>query len=131
MAFTDRLTMSVSAGGTSLRSTSEYTESGRIGASETIAAAATDVQVNLTVDISALTYIYIYASRPLTIKTNNATTPDDEFDLAGEKGLLWDETYVAIIPLFLTADVTALFVTNADAENAAELTIVGLQDATP
>ena len=131
MAFTDRLTTSISAGGVSLRETKSFTNTGRLGFSEVIAAATSDVAIAVTIDISALSYLAIQAvGGDVTIKTNSTATPGDTLTLPDGALVLYNSDQAALFPLFLSVDVTTMYVTNA---GAAEVTVecVGLQDATP
>jgi len=87
-----------------------------------------DVQVNLSVIVAQLKSLYIKATTGVTIKTNDAETPDDTINLVEGQVLQWDTDSPFANPF--TEDVTALYVSENDS-TAGELTIRTLQDATP
>ena len=95
---------------------------------ESIADGETDLLVNWTCDYSALKALYIVSDQDLTIETNDGTTPDDTITLSANVPLLWTSTGYLANPF--SADVTALYVTNASG-SAAALKIRSLQDPTP
>lgn len=127
MSFSDRVTVSVTAAGTSLNSTTTYSGSGRIGISEAIPPETTDLQIFVAIDVSALKYLALKCDQDVMLETNSASAPDDTIALEAGEVLLITPANVSD---HLTADVVSLFVTNAGAA-AASLQIVGLQDATP
>jgi hypothetical protein len=86
----------------------------------------TDVLINLAIDVSTVKLFRIYSTTAATVETNSSSAPDDTLALAA--GRCYDFVTGDPTPLLLTADVTAIYVTNAA---ATVLTIELLQDATP
>jgi hypothetical protein len=93
---------------------------------ETIAALASDFQVNLAIDVSALKGLYIVATAAMTLETNDGTTPDDTITLVANQPLVW--TSVSLLTNPLGTDVTEIFVTSTA---GGTLSYVVVQDATP
>ncbi|QDU03142.1 hypothetical protein V6x_28540 [Gimesia chilikensis] len=87
-----------------------------------------DLAINIAIDFSALKMLYIVADQDLTIETNDGTTPDDTLALKAGKPIVWYEGCGYTNPL--SADVTALYATNASGTDAT-LNVKTLQDATP
>lgn len=89
---------------------------------------STDLQVNLAVDVSAMKSLHIVSDQDVTIETNDGSTPDDTLELTADVPILWYEGCGYSNPL--TADVTALFITN-DSGSSANVQVHILQDSTP
>lgn len=88
----------------------------QVAAQHTIPASTTDMEIALAVDVSLATLVMIKSTQDLTIETNDGTTPDDTLSLDANIPMVWREgDYNA---LFLTVDVTSIFVTNAGASDA-------------
>lgn len=96
---------------------------------ETIADSETDKQVTANIDVSALKSLYILSDQDMTLETNSGSTPDDTIALKANKPVVW-ESSSGYFSNPLTADVTALFFTNASG-SAANLKIRTLEDPTP
>lgn len=88
----------------------------------------TDLQVNLAIDVSQLSHIFLLADGALTIQTNSGSSPDDTITLAASKPLVWYTGCGLACPL--TVDVANLYLTNA-AGSAVALQIRVQSDATP
>lgn len=94
-----------------------------------IAAGATNVEVAMAIDVSAMKAMAIVASGALVIKTNSSSTPADTITLTDSvKSIVWYTGSTFTNPL--TTDVTALYVSNAGA-SAVTLKVVALLDITP
>lgn len=92
--------------------------------------ASADLQANVAIDISELASLFISADQDLTIYTNDAAggSPDDTIALKANKALVWTPNCGYSNPL--SADVTALYITNASGVDTT-LQIRLLQDSTP
>ncbi len=77
-----------------------------------VANGGTDVAISFAVDATTLQLFYLVSSQPLTVNTNSSTVPDDTWTLAAGIPLAWtvDDPDA---PNPLSADITALYVTNA------------------
>lgn len=106
----------------------DYTASGTVEVSESVADSSTDAQINVAIDFSALGALLIVSDQDVTLETNNGTTPDDTFSLLANKPLIWFSDSYFDCPL--TVDVTAVFITNSSGSTAT-ITIRANQDATP
>ena len=128
MSFTHTITKKWSdALGNSKLGSVELTGGKQQSISESIADSETDALVNLNIDFSELQSLYIKSDQAITLETNNGTTPDDTFVLVAGVPLIWHAGDLQSCPL--TADVTALYVTNASG-SAALLEIEVLEDST-
>lgn len=93
--------------------------------STTIANGATNQEIVLGIDISLAKAVIIRSTQVLTIKTNSSSTPDDTITTVANIAKKWiDGGYDSI---FLSADVTKIFVSNASGADAT-LQIIVLAD---
>lgn len=96
-----------------------------------IAASQTDKQVIYHLDISQLQTFYIVSSRPVTVKTNSTSAPDDQLDLLADQPMTW---YAGDadngLPALFSADITALYITTPSGA-ASVIQIRAGFDATP
>lgn len=128
MAVQVDLSDTVSAGGVTITQ-GESIEAGAANViDESIPNGSTDLQVNLQCDISKAYVIAFICDQAVTLKTNSSSTPDDTIALAAGVMWKWVSTQGAANPL--SADITALFVTNASGSPGQLKAIVGL-DPTP
>lgn len=104
------------------------TADGAVIADIAVAADAEDAQADLSIVAAQLKSLYIKSTTGVTIKTNDAETPDDTITLLAGQALQWDENSPHANPF--SADVTALYITENDSADG-ELTIRSLQDFTP
>lgn len=84
-------------------------------------------------DVSQLRSIFLLSNRDLTIKTNAAAEQDNTIELEANKPFAWqgdDGTLRDTEGTAITVDVTALYITNADEDNTADLDIFTLIDPT-
>ncbi len=83
---------------------------------ETVANSVTDQLLTLSLDVSAVKAFYIVSDQNITIETNNASTPTDTINLVANRPYEWDtDSYDSFL---LTADVTAIYLTNASGSTA-------------
>lgn len=119
---------SLTAGGVTVGGVTQTVAADRVTTfKKTIPANTTNGVVEVVVDISAVKACGIVANKACTVKTNSTSAPDDTLTLAENKPLI----YVHTDPdsnLFLSADVTTLYVTTTV---ATELKVVVCEDSTP
>lgn len=95
---------------------------------ETIATATTDAQINVAIDVSAVNSFVLVSTQAVTIETNSGSEADNTISLKANVPYIWNtDSYDSFL---LTADVTALFVTNASGATAT-LHCHAVMDATP
>ena len=116
------------AGNESVTQQETITADGETNLDVAVPDSSTDLQANLAVDISELQSFYMSSDRDLTVKTNSSGTPDDTIALKANKPLIWTPNCGFSNPF--SADLTALFLTNASGTDAT-LQVRLLQDVTP
>lgn len=95
----------------------------------TIPDSTVDQEVVIALDVSAVSYFYIVSDQALTVETNDGSSPDDTLTLVANHPYLWtSDDYDTF--LLDTADITALYLTNASGSTA-NVKIRAGQDATP
>lgn len=100
-----------------------------IDASVEVANAETDKLLAIAgIDVSQLKGLWIDSDQDVTLETNNGTTPDDTIVLKADVPYVWMEGSPAT--LLLTADVTAIYCTNASGATAT-VRLRAIQDGTP
>ena len=130
MPITHRIGQTYNGGAGQVSSVSRsFTGDGEVRYLGTIAAGATNVQVAVAITRSAVKSIVFYASKAVTIKTNNATTPTETITLADGESRIWGNDE-ALSRLAISADVTALYISNAGTVPA-EVRVEALVDITP
>jgi len=95
---------------------------------ETIADSATDYQINIAIDVTAVVSFFMLSDQDITVETNNGGAPDDTISLSADIPYIW--TTDSYDSFQLGTDVTALFITNASGSTAT-LNVRVIQDATP
>ena len=96
---------------------------------DTFAAATTNVAVPAIIFAKARTQYFVFISdQPVTIKTNNATTPQETITLTAGGAYAWNTGHAEPNPL--VGDVNGVFVTNAGTA-VATVSIYTLLNATP
>lgn len=131
MAITHRIGTTYNGGAGQMASVSRtFTGGGELRVYEPIPAASTDLAVAFAVDREAIVSLAIYCNKAVTIKTNSSSSPTDTIALAAGQLIVWGDDEDALADMVFTADVTALYVTNAGASEAT-LRIEALTDVTP
>lgn len=100
---------------------------------EEIPAATADKLVAFNLDISQCKGLFMVSNVPVTIETNSSSAPANTFTLAANIPYAWvfgDSAMRDTAAAAVTVDITSLYVTNADAEDAALLQIRCLTDPT-
>lgn len=100
--------------------------SGLTTLSETIAAAASNVQHAFVCDVSAVKCFRMKATADMTVKTNSSGSPAQTLTLVANYPYVWN--YGDLASFFLTTDVTTIYVSSTD---GGQLDIECLYDATP
>lgn len=96
------------------------------------AASAANKEVLAPIDISAATLVAIIPTTAVTMYTDapGSGSPDDTKTLAANQGFVWWDGCGFALSDYFSADVTAMYFTNNDADNAGSISIVILDDAT-
>jgi hypothetical protein len=121
------LTLSWSRSGESISQSVTVEAAGEHNCNVTVPAATTDKRADIAIDVSEMKSLYIHSDQNVVIETNNATTPANTLIIAANKPLIWFIGCGLTNPL--TADVTAIFITNAGT-SPANVRIRVLEDAT-
>lgn len=128
MSFTHQHVQSVSTTDGQVSSNVSKTANAQIAIDEAIADAETDAQIDIAIDVSQLKSFYIKSDQAVTIETNDGTSPDDTLVLVADQAYMWNDTSYDTFKL-ASADITALFVTNASGSTA-NISIRALVDPT-
>lgn len=130
MSYSHQWGLTFSREDATISSTSEeVTGSAEANIDETISADATNQQINVAIDVSALKSIFIVCSKNALIETNSGSAPDDTITLLAGVPFRWTNTSPFASPFDSAVDVTAIFVTAAGASGTLQMYV--LQDATP
>jgi len=131
MSFTDKITIGWAGdSGTALSKLMSLTADANEARSVSIADSTTDGVIDLTLDVSDLVFFLLVANGTITIETNDGTTPDDTFALTSGVPVLWYAGCGSAIGDIFSADITALYATNASGA-AVTVDIRLLKDSTP
>lgn len=90
----------------------------------------TDRLINETIDCDDLIQLVILSDRAVTVKTNDAISPQETFELAAGVPVLWYEGIGTGVNDLFAGDVDSFFVTNAGT-GTANLTISILKGHPP
>lgn len=107
MAFTARITESISVGGGSVNRSNEYSGGSLQAIDEAIAANLTDQLITFTLDYSAVTAFYMVCDAEITIHTNT-TGGVDTIVLVANEPYLWHTD--SLDTFKIGTDITALYV---------------------
>lgn len=128
MGYSHTITVDCETPSGTLSNGKAYSGDGETLLSPVVPDASTDFDIAVAIDISQIQSISLVSDQEVLVQTNNGSSPDDEFTL--KAGVMKQWTTDSYEDLFLTADVTVLYVTNASGEDAQlELRIV--YDSTP
>ena len=128
MSFTHIIVSTWKSGNDELVKSETLTGSGEVRISEAIADSETDLEITFTLDQSAMQSFYMVSDQDIMVETNNGAAPTDTFTLLANIPLPWTSGRRSINPV--TADITALFITNSSGSTA-NLEIRVLTDSTP
>lgn len=129
MSYSAKVTREIEIDSQKISKQETLTAGARNCLSESVPDGSTDLAVTFTCDVSTAKWIYLTCDKAVTIKTNNAGAPTDTITLTAGQSMLWTNSDPTAARPF-SADVTALFVTNASGVAAALQVEVG-QDPTP
>ncbi len=128
MAFTHTIIETYSAGGVAVSQQTEQSADGEDNRDIEVALDASDLLVNIPIDITELKGFLLLADQDLTLEINHATTPDQTINLTANVPIIWHANSVHANPL--DQDVTTIYITNGSGV-ATTLKIRVLQDSTP
>lgn len=128
MAITESITLQWTRGSESLTKTVSLSNEAAFDVDATVGIGVNDKEVAIAFDKDSLSLIYITTDQALTMETNDGSSADDTFTLAADKPFVWFNG--CGIPLPFTADVEALFFSNASGVSAT-VKIRVLVDGTP
>lgn len=111
------LNWTVVSGEDTLRYSKTYTGSAAAHFSEDIPDLATNTQVNIAIDVSAVKAFMLVSDQDVTIKTNSTSAPDTTFTLVADHPYTWDTD--SEDAFLLSVDVTKMYITNASGATAA------------
>ena len=116
MTFSVNTRESASANAINIDSNRSFTGDSQLTIQQDVPASTTDQEILAAIDISLAKMVMIMSSQDVTIKTNNSATPADTLAMTANVPRVWRSgDYNAI---FLTADVTKFYITNATASTA-------------
>lgn len=128
MSFTHSITRRIVTTGRSLEATVTFSGDGEARRDPDVPDETTDMLVEFDLLIADLECIFIRASVDMTLKTNDATTPDETLNLVAGQPYVWHTgSYFANL---LATNITKLYVSNASGA-AGVLDIEAVFDATP
>lgn len=125
---THSLTLAWTRNGETLSKTVSVTVEGEQNVDVTVPGATSNQLVDMDIDVSQLSSVYIQSSETITIKTNSSSSPAETITVTKDKPLLW-YTGCGWVNPFAT-DITALYLTRATSGNAVVNIRFGY-DATP
>lgn len=129
MAFSHIVTQSVQTPSGLISSQKTYTGSGVVEFEETVANSATDDDIVVAIDYSAVKSFYIVSSAAVTLETNATdATGGDTIALAAGVPYVWNTG--SLDTFLLTNDVTVIYVTNASGSSAL-IKMSCIMDVTP
>lgn len=78
---------------------------------------STDLEFLIGILSSELKMIYMFSTQPVHVKTNNSTSPNQEFDISFTSALAWHiESELQPVPF--SSDIDSLYITNASGADA-------------
>lgn len=116
MAFTHTLTTTLRAPDGSLSYSNDFTDSAHVSFDETIANGGSNVQINVSIDVSEIASVFIVSDQNVTLETNSGSSPAETINLLADKPYIWyTGSYYTNL---LATDITALFITNSSGSSA-------------
>jgi len=105
-----------------------YSGGQKIAVTESIPQNSTDLQLIVTLDVTAVKAIYILSDVAMLLEPNSGSAPDDPITLVAGVPYIWNtDSYDA---LFFGADWTSIYITTG-AVGAGTLKIRAITDVTP
>ena len=134
MSYELRVDLKVSGQSINISSVQTITNNGlrrNVIDSTEFAASAANKQLVAPLDISTASLVYIKPSVNVQLKTNSTSEPDDTKTLEANKGFLWfTGCGFDLADYFAGGDITAMYFTNQDTENAGSVEVIILDDST-
>lgn len=127
MSFSLTFGHTVSGEGVSLSKSAVETAESLIQEEVEVAANTTDQLVAFVLDVSQVKALYLVSDKAVTVETNSSSAAQETIDLEANVPYVWHSKSGLDMPL--AGDVTALYITNANAA-AATVNIVALVDPT-
>jgi hypothetical protein len=122
MSFTHKINSSyVDDSGIAIGGQASYTGTLEKGFDGTLAVGVTDQLVSVQWTAANVQSEVFYASAAARIKTNSSTSPATTINLTAGQSIVWGHDFLGANPI--PADVTALYVSNIDATNSANVKI--------
>jgi hypothetical protein len=122
MSFTHKINSSyVDDSGMAIGGQTSYTGTLEKGYDGTLAVGVTNQVVSIAWTAANVQSEVFYSSAAATIKTNSSSSPTTTLTLAAGQIIVWGHDFLAANPI--PADVTAIYLTNTDAANAATIKI--------
>jgi len=120
--FTHKINSSyIDDSGQAIGGQNSYTGTVEKGFDGTLAVGVTNQAVAITWIAANVQSEVFYSSAAATIKTNSSTSPATTLTLAAGQTIVWGHDFLGANPI--PADVTALYLTNTDATNSANIKI--------
>lgn len=96
-------------GGESVRKDNTYEGEQSLSVDESVTDGSVDMAIDVSLDISAMKGFYMMATQDMDVKTNDASTPQETFNLKANVPVIWEEGDDALF----AGDVSGMFVSNA------------------
>jgi len=125
MAITHAVTFGLLEGSTGVSTTTNVDVDASVKIDDTLATGTTNREYLVPVDMERMKTLLLHSTKDVTVKTNNAGTPDDTFDLKANTPIVWRSGVGVTNPI--TVDVTSWFVTNASGDDARFRMIAGFE----
>ena len=120
--FTHKINSSyIDDSGQAIGGQNSYTGTVEKGFDGTLVVGVTNQAVAITWIAANVQSEVFYSSAAATIKTNSSTSPATTLTLAAGQTIVWGHDFLGANPI--PADVTALYLTNTDATNSANIKI--------
>lgn len=127
---THKISYSLNRGvGSNISVQSSETNESEIAFSVSCPSPSTNKEISIAFALATVKSIFIKASGPVTLETNDGSTPDDTFSLDADKPLVWNTKSGGANPF--SEDVGALFATVAGGGDAVVVEGYILTDVTP
>lgn len=111
MATTHTITKGWKSGSKAISKSKDLTDSAEMSVDVATPAATTDQLTTIAISATKTTALFLVSDVDLTLKTNNATTPQETINLTAGNPLVWDSNSYHDFPF--SGDVTAIYTTNA------------------
>lgn len=128
MASTHKVKTIVTIDGRAVSKEVTISSQGSVNIPELICPDNATTEIGFAAPLASIKDLLIYTDGPLTLRTNDGVTGDDEFVLDVDNYLAWNESNLAPNPI--TADITSLFAVVPLGDDR-KIWIYALLDVTP